>query len=240
MPDAPLPPLPPAGQPPWMTWLDDLRRRLPPRRLSLVAGGVVGLLLVGAVLLRPMGRGHAGVLPMAVAAPAEPAVPAAPGAPRPGAATAPSADRQGQDVVVDVTGGVGHPGLVHLPAGSRVADAVAAAGGLTGDAEAAGVNQARVVADGEQVRVPRKGEQPPPAPGPVGAAGSAGAPAAPVDLNRATPVELDGLPGVGPATAAAIVTWRDGHHGFRRVEDLLDVPGIGPARLERLRPLVRV
>ncbi|MEO5680522.1 MAG: helix-hairpin-helix domain-containing protein [Acidimicrobiales bacterium] len=234
MPDAPLPPLPPAGQPQWLTWLEDLRRRIPPRRLPLVAGGVVGLLLVVAVLLRPTGQGHAAALPTTFAAPVQPAEPAQP---RSGAG---SADRQSDDVVVDVIGAVARPGLVHLPVESRVADAVAAAGGAAGDAEVAGVNQARVVADGEQVRVPRKGEPTPPAPGPAGPGSAAGAPAAPVDLNRATPAELDSLPGVGPATAAAIITWRDEHHGFRHVEDLLEVPGIGPARLERLRPLVRV
>ncbi|MFP5377319.1 MAG: ComEA family DNA-binding protein, partial [Acidimicrobiia bacterium] len=130
---------------------------------------------------------------------------------------------------------------VRLRPGARVADAVAAAGGATADADTASLNQALVVADGEQVRVPRVGEPPPPPAAPAGPArpGAAGAGGL-VDLNRATAEELDTLPGVGPATAAAIITWRTENGGFRRIDDLLEVPGIGPSRLERLRPLVRV
>jgi len=128
--------------------------------------------------------------------------------------------------VVDVAGAVGRPGLVRLRAGARVAYALAAAGGPAADAALAGVNQARVLADGERVRVPRVGE-PAPAPPPPAAtgAGAPGATADPVDLNRATPADLDALPGVGPATASAIVTWRDENGGFHRVDDLLEVPG---------------
>jgi len=139
-------------------------------------------------------------------------------------------------VVVDVTGAVARAGLVRLPAGSRVVDAIAAAGGPAADAALVGLNQARVVADGEQVRVPRTGEPLPP----ISASPTSRVAASPVDINRATVAELDSLPGVGPATAAAIVTWREQHGGFRRVDDLQQVPGIGPARLGRLRPLLRV
>jgi competence protein ComEA len=121
-----------------------------------------------------------------------------------------------------------------------VADALAAAGGPSADAVLVGVNQARVLADGEQVRVPRVGEPAPPPPTPVATESSPPSAVVPVDLNQATPAELDALPGVGPATAAAIIAWRDENGGFRRVDDLLEVPGIGPARLERLRPHVRV
>lgn len=234
MPDAPLPPLPPAGQPHWRTSLDELRRRLPlgPRAVFVALLAVV-LLAVGGMLLRPRASASVAALPAAVPAPTESPAPAEP--------TTKPAGRGGDEVVVDVAGAVAHPGLVRLRPGSRVADAVSAAGGAAGDADVAGLNQARVLSDGEQVRVPRVGE--PAAPPPVaGASGgsAAGAPAAPIDLNRATPAELDTLPGVGPATAAAIITWRDKNGGFRRVEDLVEVPGIGPARLERLRPLVRV
>jgi len=234
MPDAPLPPLPPEGQPPWRTWFDELRRRVPVRPgIVVVAVLAFALAAVGVVLLRPAPPVTVATLPTAAPAPAEPAEPREPAARsggRPG---------EGEAVVVDVAGAVARPGLVRLRGGDRVADAVAAAGGATAEAETAGLNQARVVADGEQVRVPRAGEVPPPAPAGTGGA-LAGVSADPVDLNRATLAELDTLPGVGPATATAIIAWRDENGGFRQVDDLLEVPGIGPTRLERLRPLVRV
>ena len=243
MPDAPLPPLPPAGQPRWRTVTDEVVARVPAGVLLAARSGVFRVLMAAALLggavlavllvVRPDASAGPGSLPPALPAPAEPAAPVTPA--RPGPPEEPA------EVVVDVTGAVVRPGLVRLAAGSRVADAVTAAGGMTADAAPAGLNQARVVADGEQVRVPRVGEPPPPAtllPTPSGPA--AGPPAAPVDLNRAAAADLDTLPGVGPATAAAIIAWRQENGGFRRVEDLLEVPGIGPARLERLRPHVRV
>ena len=160
----------------------------------------------------------------------------------------------GQDaalLVVHVVGQVGAPGVVRLPAGARVADAVEAAGGLTEDADVTRVNLARLVVDGEQVLVPRPGEELPPAPGAAaggpgdgGAAGGSsaigGAAEQPVDLNTATAEQLDTLPGVGPVLSGRILDWRTEHDRFSRVEELLEVPGIGPTLLERLRPLVRV
>jgi competence protein ComEA len=145
-------------------------------------------------------------------------------------------------VVVSVVGKVAAPGLVTLPVGSRVADAVAAAGGLAPDAEPASVNLAAVVTDGQQVAVGVPGAA-------VGTAGSApggaaapggGASGAPVDLNSATVADLDALPGVGPVLAQRIVDHRTGHGRFRSVDQLDDVPGIGPAVFARLAPLVRV
>jgi len=243
VPDAPLPPLPPGGQARWRTAVDDLKGRVPPRALLalsrgparvLVATGLLaGALVLAIVLARLQASPAPATLPPAVPASPEPAAPFEPAA---------SNRRDGPaEVVVDVAGAVARPGLVRLAAGSRVADALAAAGGPAPDASLPGLNQARVLGDGEQVRVPRVGEPAPSVPSPASTPGSAsGIPAAPVDLNRATAPELDTLPGVGPATAAAILAWRDENGGFRRVEDLLEVPGIGPARLERLRPHVRV
>jgi competence protein ComEA len=137
-------------------------------------------------------------------------------------------------VVVHVVGQVLHPGLVSLAAGSRVADAVRAAGGLVRGGSSGGLNLARVVADGEQIVVS------PDAPaGP--AAGAAGAtPAAVVDLNTATATDLDTLPGVGPVTAARILDWRTAHGRFTTVDQLREVDGIGALTFERLRPHVRV
>lgn len=147
-------------------------------------------------------------------------------------------------VFVHVLGQVVVPGLYEVPAGSRLVDVVAAAGGFTPEADQGGVNLARTVTDGEQVRVPAVGEGAPDA-GAGGAAGGAAGAAAGgaasdplVHLGTATAAELEALPGVGPATSAAILGWRDEHGGFRSVDDLLEVPGIGEKTLEKLRPLV--
>jgi len=141
------------------------------------------------------------------------------------------------EVVVDVAGAVARPGVVRLQSGARVTDAVGAAGGPSPDADVDQVNLAARVADGDRVYVPRRGESaPPPAAGSSGSAAKAG----PIDINAATAEELDGLPGVGPATVAAILEYRTRHRRFRSVDELLDVPGIGPAKLASLRPKVRV
>jgi competence protein ComEA len=151
-------------------------------------------------------------------------------------------------VFVHVHGRVAAPGLYELPQGARVVDVVAAAGGFTAEADQAAVNLARVLVDGEQLRVPAVGETVDDGAvggGDAAAGGSAtGGGAAPgggaVDLNLADDAALQTLPGVGPATAAAILSWRDENGRFRSVDDLLGVPGIGPKTLEKLRDRVRV
>lgn len=130
-------------------------------------------------------------------------------------------------LVIDVVGDVEKPGIVTVPRGSRVYQAIAAAGGLDGTVDTSGVNLARVLDDGEQIIV---------GPAPEGAGGSAAG--GKIRLNLATPEELDTLPGVGPVTAAAIVAWRDENGRFATVDDLLDVKGIGDATLADLRDLV--
>jgi competence protein ComEA len=143
------------------------------------------------------------------------------------------------EFVVHVAGAVAQPGVYRVPSGARVIDAVARAGGLAADAQPDAVNLAAPVADGERVYVPHLGETLPLAA--VGApATGAITPAGPVNLNNASPEELDQLPGVGPATAAAIIAHRDQHGPFGSVDDLADVRGIGPAKLEALRGLVTV
>jgi competence protein ComEA len=159
-----------------------------------------------------------------------------------------------QPVVVSVVGLVHTPGLVTLAPGARIADALKAAGGTTDGADTAGLNMARQVDDGEQIVVglaPAKGQPAvlgssvspgSAAPGPTSSASrpAKGGPAQPVNLNTATVQQLDTLPGVGPVMAAAIVAWRDAHGRFTSVDQLSEVDGIGPGRLEKLRPLVRV
>jgi competence protein ComEA len=125
--------------------------------------------------------------------------------------------------------------LYNVPQGSRVADAVARAGGVTRKADPAALNLAAPVADGQQVLVPAR------LPRAVAAAQGTpvpGVPAGPIQLSSATAEQLDSLPGIGPATAQKILDYRAEHGAFRSVEELDEVPGIGPTRVEQLRGLV--
>lgn len=145
-----------------------------------------------------------------------------------------------QPVVVHVAGAVLTPGVHHLPPGARVIDAVEASGGLAPDADAGAVNLAALLTDGTQVYVPRVGEAPPAAAVASGAGAADGTGGGLVDLNAADVALLDTLPGIGPATAAAIVDHRERHGPFASVDGLLEVRGIGEAKLAALRDLVRV
>ena len=193
-----------------------LQRRLP----LLVAAVALVLLLLAARYVLPAGT----------------TTPAAPLPPPPsggiGVSGAPKAR-----VVVDVVGAVRQPGLYRLSDGSRIADAVARAGGVTPKADLAQVNLAAPLADGEQIVVPRRG-----ALGTVGSssggAGSSGAQTAPVQLSTATLEQLDTLPGVGRVTAQKIIDYRTKHGAFHSVDELDAVPGIGPKRLEQLHDVV--
>lgn len=151
-------------------------------------------------------------------------------------------------LVVHVVGAVRQPGLLRLPDGARVADAVARAGGATRRADLAALNLAAPLVDGTQVLVPLRAP-PVAAPGSQGAPGSEAPPSAvgatpgsgtgaKLSLSSATAEELDALPGVGPVTAQKIVDHRTAHGPFGSVDDLDAVPGIGPARLQQLRELV--
>ena len=161
----------------------------------------------------------------------------------------------GTTVTVHVVGQVAHPGIVHLPSGSRVGDAVARAGGALKGADLAAINLARVLVDGEQVRVPEPGEAvvAPPGPGGPGAAGggagssgggggagSPGSSAGVVNLNQATAAQLEDLPGVGPVLAQRIVDWRTEHGRFTTVDELNEVSGIGEKIFAELKPKVTV
>ncbi|HET7487602.1 MAG TPA: helix-hairpin-helix domain-containing protein [Acidimicrobiales bacterium] len=196
----------------------------------MATGAVAGGLAVAVALLVVATRG----------APASPevALPMAPGAgAAPPAGVTTTAPAGGGSVLVDAAGAVARPGVYRVPPGGRVTDLLDAAGGALPDADLDQLNLAAKVADGDRVFVPRRGQAPPP---PLAGAGTAAPAGGPVDLNTATLAELDGLPGVGPATAQAIVDYRTEHGRFARVDDLAEVRGIGPAKLAALRPKVRV
>jgi competence protein ComEA len=166
-----------------------------------------------------------------------------PTAPAPGLADADGG------LLVHVVGEVAEPGLVTVPDGARVADALEAAGGTTRKADLTAVNLARTVVDGEQLYVPRPGEQAPgaaapraggPGSGTGGPGASGGSTDATVDINTADATALEALPGIGPSIAQAIVEWRTANGQFASVDELEDVPGIGPATLAEIRDSARV
>jgi len=253
--------LPPRPSPPrpvsqrvvdWITWFG-------PGRLVTVALSVAAIGAGGFWLLRAPPPPVEASLPVATSAP--PSVPEAPHstragdapagerAPAEGAAGSASTTAAPADVVVHVAGAVVAPGVRRLPPGARVVDAVDAAGGPSAEADVAAINLAQQLRDGDRVYVPRVDEA---TPVPVGVSSSATAPAGvgggaggdvgaePVDLNEAPAELLETLPGIGPATAAAIVAHREQQGPFASVDDLASVRGIGPAKLDGLRELVTV
>ncbi|MDQ0308267.1 competence protein ComEA [Kitasatospora herbaricolor] len=158
---------------------------------------------------------------------AQPARPVGP-AQSAGAAGQPGPPEAGGVVVVDVAGKVRTPGIRALPGGSRVADALRAAGGALPETDTSTLNLARVLTDGEQILV--GGPAPPPAAGPTSRS--------PVSLNHATTEQLDALPGVGPTLAQRIVAYREAHGGFRSLDQLRQVSGIGERTYAELKPLL--
>ncbi|MEX5631846.1 helix-hairpin-helix domain-containing protein [Parafrankia sp. FMc2] len=154
----------------------------------------------------------------------------------------------GSEVVVDVAGRVVRPGVVRLPAGARVVDALTRAGGPLPGTDTSGIALARILTDGEQILVDGR---PGPAPPPLGAGADPGLGAAasgeaagpggqPLDLNTATAAQLDELPGVGPVLAQRIIDWRSENGPFTSPDQLGEVTGVGDRRLADLLPLVRV
>jgi competence protein ComEA len=147
-------------------------------------------------------------------------------------------------VVIHVTGAVHAPGVYELRPGQRVADAIDAAGGALADGDANALNLAAPVADGDRIAVPNMGEAPSSSNAGAGAghshAGDAPGSGSPIDLNTAGIAELEALPGIGPATAAAIVDHRAANGPYATVDDLEAVRGIGPAKLEAIRDYVTV
>lgn len=196
--------------------------------LSVIALG--GVVLAGGVVLRS--RPHVeDVGPAVVVATGSPI-------PSPGVGPVPPV---AAEIVVDVQGKVRRPGVVRLPAGSRVLDALRAAGGARSGVPTTSLNLARQLSDGEQVVLEPAGSV---VVGSSGVASAGGGPAAasggPINLNTATLADLDGLPGVGPVLAQRILAWREEHGRFNSVEELQEVPGIGPSKFADLKDRVRV
>jgi len=228
--------------------------RLPARARDLTGSGTVSSHHVGvlAVVLAAalalsvwwLVAGRAETEPVPAPAPAVPLVPSEgiPSASVPvPTASAPASAGPSDDglVVVDVAGKVRRPGIVTLPAGSRVVDALEAAGGARDSVDLTSLNLARELVDGEQLLVglaPPPGAPPPSGPPAPSATGLVG----PVNLNTADMAELETLPGVGPVTAQAILDWRAANGSFTSVDELLEVDGIGEATLADLRDLVTV
>jgi competence protein ComEA len=193
--------------------------RLPALSRRQLFGGAVAVAVLLVLLVRHLGGGGGTAAPVVapVQAPAKPAAAA-------------------KLLVIDVAGAVRRPGLYRLRSGSRIDDAIAAAGGATGKAQLDTVNLAAPVADGEQVVVPGRGAAASGAAASPPAAGSS--PSAPVDLNSATLEQLEALPGIGPVTAQKILDYRQQHGAFHSVNELQGVPGIGPAHMAQLKGLV--
>jgi competence protein ComEA len=232
-----------------------------PGAALLAVAGVLLAVGAGWWLLRPAPAPVESSLPFASADAGSRAAAGSTGSASPatGGAAAPAAtSTTAPPLVVQAAGEVAEPGVYRLAPSARVDDLVREAGGLTRRADRDRVNLAAPLADGQRIWIPAQGQEDVPevvtgggagggaggtsAPSGSGPGASTGttAPAEPVDLNTATGQQLEALPGIGPATASAILAYRDQAGGFKTVDDLLEVRGIGDAKMEQLRPLVRV
>lgn len=193
--------------------------KLPARRVVIALVALAGVGLVGGYGVAMRAKPKAAKIALSSQAPAA---------------------KTGRVVYVHVGGAVHRPGLYELADGSRVFDAVRAAGGATDDADLDSLNLASKVKDGDKVLVPVRiepGADPPP-----GASGGTSTSSAGglLNLNTATAEQLDALPGIGPSTAQKIIAYRTEHGGFSTIDELMEVSGIGPAKFEELKGLVTV
>lgn len=223
-----------------------LRWRMGPRLAVLL--GILSV-AAGAWFWWQAASGRPEILPLSGVSPGSLGVESAPAEDQaagggPDAARDASGNGSSGSVVVHVAGAVAKPGVVQLPAGSRVHEAIAAAGGGTPGADLNRLNLALAVADGQKIHVPREGEEIPAARqeglGQDGGSGTGSPAEGKINLNTAGVEELDALPKVGPVLAQRIVDWRKEHGAFKSVEELDAVDGVGPKMLEALLPLVTV
>jgi competence protein ComEA len=199
-------------------------REIPKPTLAVYAAAVVAVALIGARWLHsPAAAGAAGQQVSGARSSARSAT-------APAAAARPDA---AGPILVDIAGAVRHPGVYRLAGSARVYEAIRRAGGLRGDADRLAVNLAARVADGQQVVVPARGHA---ATGTAAVGGAAAGTTGPISINSASAAQLEALDGVGPATAQRIVTYREQHGGFRSLQELDQVGGIGPKRLAALLP----
>lgn len=221
------------GEPQTEPLVDELpRQRLGRMHVKVICALLaLGLITAGWLLVRAR--------PVAVASAGE-VVTVAPPVQTPASAT-PSTPKSASKIVVHVLGAVRRPGLVRLPENARVQDAIDAAGGLTHRANPGELNLAQVLSDGQQIMI---GTTRDPAgevrEQPGSSTGSGSAASGALDLNRASQTQLEELPGVGPVIAQAILSWREQHGQFTRVEELQEVDGIGPKTYAQIAPHVRV
>ena len=248
-------PAPPVGgtlvrprppEPWWRGPLEWVRERLPPLTARTVLGGLVSvtvLVAVAVIVVRPAvasssGRGGRPEDSLPRATPPTTAAPDDGG----GSAAGDGSDPPDGQLVVHVAGAVVDPGVHEVRQGGRVVDAVDAAGGPSDDADLDALDLAAKVTDGERIYVPHDGEVPAGAVVDGGGGGGSGGTGgdSPIDLNAASAEDLDKLPGVGPSLADAIVEYRRRHGPFQSIDQLLDVPGIGDAKLASIRSKVRI
>ena len=218
--------------------LGEARPTAGPRFGRLHVGVVCSLVLLGLVFAA---MAVLRARPVALATPQSPPVSVSthPRSASPPAATTSSSPRP--RIVVHVVGAVRRPGLVRLPHGSRVQDAIDAAGGLRSSAAPGELNLAQILTDGQQVLVGSRAHPGGRLSGGGSDSGNSSSGSSPqVDLNTATATQLDSLPGVGPVTAERILAWRTENGRFRRVEELQEVEGIGPKTYADIAPHVRV
>jgi competence protein ComEA len=229
-PSSPSPRRPPPDTS-WRDRVDALVQRtgldLSPARLAFAVVAVVVALVVGVIVLRPGSS----------AAPPDDSLPRASSVPAAEMATGATPTTSGQ-LVVQAAGAVARPGVYTVASGARVNDLVTVAGGFAADADPDQVQLAAPLTDGERVYVPRIGESVLPATPSSGQESPTAR--GPIDLNRATGADLESLPGIGPALAQAIIDYRSEHGRFSSVDELGEVRGIGPAKMDQLRPLVKV
>ena len=240
------------------------RWKVPPYAVFVLALGVLGIILWGLLGFTPTPQANEESTSSAqVAAPgaSSSVIPSA--TPSDSSAQNKVPNKNGT-IRVHIAGAVKTPGVQTLPADARAIDALEAAGGATPDADLNRVNLAGSLSDGTQLYIPKTGEtaapvlaapaggnsaspngspgaaQNPAAPKSSAGTGQQGAPGSPINLNTATAEQLQTLPRIGPSLAARIISWRDAHGGFKSVDELDAVPGIGPSLMSSLRPLVTV